>query len=166
MRLSSGMEILPGPMANTPPTYRPILMSARNRQLTSANWEYGKPQLYGRAVESVQDSARESLHSDSAHLSQPAREKQVILRLRSLSEKLHFNQDGIKRGRVAQVGEFFRREYVDILAPGCKFCPVQLGRDHSRRNTAVDLGLQLDLAAAIEDSNFISVAKATRLRVR
>src|SRR5579864_744284 len=54
MGSAQGMEILSGPMNDTPPTYRPILMSAKNRQLTSANWEYGKPQLYGRAVESVQ----------------------------------------------------------------------------------------------------------------
>src|SRR5215469_16407115 len=67
MRLPPAEEIFSGPMADTPPTYRPILMSAKNRQLTSANWEYGKPQLYGRAVESVQDSAREFLPSDAAH---------------------------------------------------------------------------------------------------
>src|SRR5215469_13339282 len=98
-------------------------------------------------------------------ISQTARDKQVVLRLRRLPEKLHFNQDGIKRGRVAQVGEFFRREDVNVLAPGCKFCPVQLGRDHPWRNTAVDLGLQLDLAPAIKYSNFIPVANATRFRV-
>jgi hypothetical protein len=32
--------------------------------LTSADWEYGKPQLYGRAVEGVQNSAVSAYRRD------------------------------------------------------------------------------------------------------
>ena len=65
--------------------YRAILMRAQNL-LYLKDWEYGKPQLYGSAMESVQNQAS-------------------VARSRRL-EKLHLNQDGIKRGRVAQVRKF------------------------------------------------------------
>src|SRR5258706_5379920 len=43
-----------------------------------------------------------------------------------LPKKLHLNQDGIKRGRVAHVREFFGCKHVNVSIAGCKFCPVQL----------------------------------------
>src|SRR5260370_42036991 len=52
-------------------------------------------------------------------------------------KKLHLNQDGIKLGGVAHVGEIFRRNYVDVSIAGVKFCPVQLRRNYSLRNVAI-----------------------------
>ncbi len=66
---------------------RAILMSAKNRHYLSL-LECGKPQLYGRAVDTVQALTPKSPSG---------------CRL----EKLHFNQDGIKGGGVAQVRKFF-----------------------------------------------------------
>jgi hypothetical protein len=67
-------------------------MKTKNRNYLGS-WEYGKWQLYGRAVETVQ-TARS-------------------LAGRRFSE-LYFNQDGIKRGGVAQVGKFFRGEHIHV----------------------------------------------------
>ena len=67
--------------------YRAILMKTKNRYYLGS-WEYGKWQLYGRDVKTVQNRA--------LHLLQGAGFR-----------KLHLNQDGIKRGGVAQVGKFF-----------------------------------------------------------
>jgi hypothetical protein len=58
--------------------YRAILMKTKNRYYLGS-WEYGKWQLYGRAVETVQTA--------------PASGKRF--------NELYFNQDGIKRGGVA-----------------------------------------------------------------
>src|SRR5215467_12513271 len=76
--------------------------------LPQISWSYGKPQLYGRVAKSVQKQRHLSL-------------------IRRLLKKLHFNQDGIKRSRVAYVRQFFGGEHVDVAVAGCKFCPIQLG---------------------------------------
>src|SRR5260370_29905124 len=77
-------------------------------------------------------------------------------------KKLHLNQDGIKRGGVAHVGEFFRRKYVDVSIAGCKFCPVQLRRNYSWRNVAIYSGFQLHFAAAIKRFHRIAISNAAR----
>ena len=64
-----------------PRQYRAILMKTKNRY-DLGFLDYGKWQLYGRAVETVQ--------------TRPS----VDLRERRF-RKLYFNQDGIKRGGVA-----------------------------------------------------------------
>src|SRR6266516_6578102 len=64
----------------------------------------GKPQLYGRVAKSVQSAPFFALNRPQS----------------SAPKKLHFNQDGIKRGRVAHVGEFFRRKHVYVAISGCK----------------------------------------------
>src|SRR6266542_4374755 len=80
-------------------------------------------------------------------------------------KKLYFNQDGIKRGRVAHVGEFFRREHVNVPISGCKFCPIQLRGNYAAGNLAVNLGLELDFAPRVEHSDGITVSNAARARV-
>jgi hypothetical protein len=62
-------------------------MKTKNRYYLSFR-EYGKPQLYGSAVDSVQTADLYNLSG-------------------SRLGELHFNQDGIKRGGVAQVSKFF-----------------------------------------------------------
>jgi hypothetical protein len=52
--------------------------------------DYGKPQLYGRAADTVQNCAGSSF--DFCLANRP--------------EKPHLNQDGIKRGGVAQARKF------------------------------------------------------------
>jgi len=62
-------------------------MKTKNRYYLGS-WEYGKWQLYGREVKTVQNQ--------TLWLAQGAG-----------FGKLYFNQDGIKRSGVAQVGKFF-----------------------------------------------------------
>ena len=42
-------------------------------------------------------------------------------------EKLYFNQDGIKRGGVAQVGKFFRSKHINVPASRAELGPVKPG---------------------------------------
>src|SRR5438270_12966682 len=84
----------------------------------------------------------------------------LVSDIRRTLKKLHLNQDGIKHCRVAQVGEFFRSQYIYIQISGCKFCPVQFRRDYSRRNFAVHPSFQLDFAATVEHPHRIAVVDA------
>src|SRR5215467_12792848 len=59
---------------------------------------------------------------------------------------LHFNQDGIKRSRVAQVGEFFRGENVNITLPRRELGPVQASTDDARLHRAIHPSLQEDFS--------------------
>src|SRR5260370_7530868 len=76
-------------------------------------------------------------------------------------KKLHLNQDGIKRGGVAHVGEFFRRKYVDVSIAGGKFCPVQLRPNYSWRNVAIYFGFQLHFAPAIKHFHPTAITNAS-----
>jgi hypothetical protein len=51
----SGRSFFRTPAATPPRSSRAILMNAKNQHLPQINGVDGKPQLYGRAVESVQD---------------------------------------------------------------------------------------------------------------
>src|SRR5580658_3619215 len=83
--------------------------------------ECGKPQLYGRAVDTVQAHA-------------------PLLSLGCRLEKLYFNQDGIKRGGVAQVGKFFRSQHINIPSLRSEFRPMKPRANHARLQHAVHFG--------------------------
>src|SRR6185437_1958634 len=97
--------------------YRPVLMNAKNRFLPRLT---GSMENRNYTVEPWRASKTAAVRLSPGRL-----------------EKLHFNQDGIKRGRVAQVREFFGRKHIYVAVSGCKFCPVELCRHHSRRNCTV-----------------------------
>ena len=68
-------------------------MKAKKNRYYLGHRELGKPQLYGNGKEA------------SKHL--PALVIVLSGVLLGWPRQLHFNQDGIKRGGVAQVGKFF-----------------------------------------------------------
>ena len=101
---------------------RAILMSAMNRYYLKP-LECGKPQLYGRAVDTVQALAS-------------------YIVLGCSLEKLYFNQDGIKRSGVAQVGKFFRSKHVNVTSLLPELRPIQPRTNNTWLYCAVNSGPQ------------------------
>ena len=91
--------------------------------------ECGKPQLYGRAVDTVQALAS-------------------YIVLGCSLEKLYFNQDGIKRSGVAQVGKFFRSKHVNVTSLLPELRPIQPRANNTGLYCAVNSGPQEYIATA------------------
>jgi hypothetical protein len=91
-------------------------MKAKRNRYDLSLWDVRKLQLYGRARESVQVATlnlasfgrRQTLVHDTA-VGSPSigsRPAELLVAAFGLGQ-LYFNQDGIKRSRVAHVGKFF-----------------------------------------------------------
>jgi hypothetical protein len=52
----------------------------------------------------------------TVELWRPSKFMQPVGLLASRFGELHFNQDGIKRGRVAHIGKFFRGKDIDVAS--------------------------------------------------
>jgi hypothetical protein len=115
-------------------------MSAMNRDYLKA-LECGKPQLYGRAVDTVQALAS-------------------YIVLGCSLEKLYFNQDGIKRSGVAQVCKFFRSKYVNVASLLPEFRPIKVCAHYAMLHGAVNSGSKKYIAARVEDANLIAIHDA------
>src|SRR5215469_1317487 len=149
---------------------RPILMNGMNRHLpqsagsmenrnyTVEPWRASKTPSRVR----IRTAKRPESHSQ---ISKKRENWEARPRSRMRLKKLHFNQDGIKRGRVAHVREFFRSQHVDVAVAGCKFCPIELCRNHSRWNHSVHLRLQRNLATVVENPHRAAVRNPPRGRV-
>lgn len=117
-------------------------MSAMNRHYLKP-LECGKPQLYGRAVDTVQAL-------------------RLICFLGCCLEKLYFNQDGIKRSGVAQVCKFFRSKYVNVAPLLPELCPIKVRADDAMLHGAVNSSTKKYIAARVEDTNLIAVRNSPR----
>src|SRR6266568_7711212 len=120
---------------------RAILMKTENRHYLRV-WEYGKPQLYGRAAWTVQAIRRQS-------------------NLKYRMGKLHFNQDGIKRRGFAHVGKFFRCQHIYVASSGTQLRPGQVRSNHPGRHRTIYAGPQQDVTASIESSYAVAIANTT-----
>ena len=117
-------------------------MSAMNRYYLKP-LECGKPQLYGRAVDTVQALA-------------------AYIVLGCSLEKLYFNQDGIKRSGVAQVCKFFRSKHVNITSLLPQLRPIQPRTNNAWLHRAVNSGPQEYIASRVKDANLIAFRTVTR----
>src|SRR6266850_6867582 len=80
--------------------------------------------------------------------------------------KLYFNQDGIKRCGVAQVGKFFGSEDVYILSVRTEFGPKKFGGDHAGLHHTVYSSAEQDISAPIKHSHPVSICNPSRSRIR
>ena len=76
-------------------------------------------------------------------------------------EKLYFNQDGIKRSRVAQVCKFFRRKYINVSSLRSELRPMQRCANHARLHRAVDSRPEKDVAPTIEGAHSVAIGDST-----
>src|SRR5262245_52087120 len=82
-----------------------------------------------------------------------------------LWQPFYLNEGGVKSCTPADIRQPLRGEYVDAVAVGGQFGPVQPGRHYAQLHRTVNAGDEGDGAAVVEYPNLVAILNTAFLSV-